>query len=48
MRRSNQNIKRRKVTFSFESIDANEVILMEDFNNYMEVQLNGKESLQAL
>jgi hypothetical protein len=28
-----QKIKRRKVTFSFESVDAKEVILMGDFNN---------------
>ena len=29
-----QNIKRRRVTFSFESSDAKEVILMGDFNNW--------------
>lgn len=29
-----QKIKRRKVTFSFESVDAKEVILMGDFNNW--------------
>lgn len=30
----NQKTKRRKVTFSFESVDAKEVILMGDFNNW--------------
>lgn len=29
-----QKIKRRRVTFSFESINAKEVILMGDFNNW--------------
>jgi len=29
-----QNIKRRRVTFSFESSDAKEVILMGDFNHW--------------
>jgi len=32
--KSKQKIKRRKVTFSFESSDAKEVILMGDFNNW--------------
>jgi len=32
--RPKQKIKRRKVTFSFESVDAKEVILMGDFNNW--------------
>ena len=31
---SKQKIKRRRVTFSFESSDAKEVILMGDFNNW--------------
>jgi len=31
---SKQNIKRRRVTFSFESSDAKEVILMGDFNDW--------------
>ena len=29
-----KKIKRRKITFSFESSDAKEVILMGDFNNW--------------
>jgi len=29
-----KNIKRRKISFSFESSDAKEVILMGDFNNW--------------
>ena len=29
-----QKIKRRKVTFSFESVNAKEVVLMGDFNNW--------------
>jgi len=32
--RSKQKIKRHRVTFSFESSDAEEVILMGDFNNW--------------
>jgi len=32
--KSKQKIKRRRVTFSFESSDAKEVILMGDFNNW--------------
>ena len=32
--KTKQKIKRRKVTFSFESSDANEVILMGDFNGW--------------
>lgn len=32
--KSKQQIKRRRVTFSFESSDAEEVILMGDFNNW--------------
>jgi 1,4-alpha-glucan branching enzyme len=41
-------IKRRKITFSFESSDAKEVILMGDFNNWnpkkhpMKIDVNGK------
>ena len=41
-------IKRRKITFSFESSDAKEVILMGDFNNWnpkkhpMKKDVNGK------
>jgi 1,4-alpha-glucan branching enzyme len=31
---SKQKIKRRRVTFSFESSDAKEVILLGDFNNW--------------
>jgi 5'-AMP-activated protein kinase regulatory beta subunit len=31
---SKQNIKRRRVSFSFESADAREVILVGDFNNW--------------
>ena len=34
--KSKQKIKRRRVTFSFESSDAKEVILMGDFNNWSE------------
>ena len=32
--KSKQKIKRRRVTFSFESSDAKEVILMGDFNHW--------------
>ncbi len=32
--KSKQKIKRRRVTFSFETSDAKEVILMGDFNNW--------------
>ena len=32
--KSKQKIKRRRVTFSFKSSDAEEVILMGDFNNW--------------
>jgi 5'-AMP-activated protein kinase regulatory beta subunit len=32
--KSKQKIKRRRATFSFESSDAKEVILMGDFNNW--------------
>ena len=32
--KSKQKIKRRRVTFSFESSDAKEVIIMGDFNNW--------------
>jgi 1,4-alpha-glucan branching enzyme len=32
--KSQQKINRRKVTFSFESSDTKEVILMGDFNNW--------------
>ena len=32
--KSKQKSKRRRVTFSFESNDAKEVILMGDFNNW--------------
>ena len=32
--KSKQKIKRRRVTFSFESSDAQEVILVGDFNNW--------------
>ena len=32
--KSKQKVKRRRVTFSFESSDAKEVILMGDFNNW--------------
>ena len=32
--KSKQKIKRRRVTFSFESSDAKEVILLGDFNNW--------------
>jgi len=32
--KTKQKIKRRKVTFSLEATDANEVILMGDFNNW--------------
>ena len=32
--KSEQKIKRRRVTFSFESSDAKEVILLGDFNNW--------------
>lgn len=31
---SNQKITRRKTTFSFESADAKEIILLGDFNNW--------------
>jgi 5'-AMP-activated protein kinase regulatory beta subunit len=34
--KSKQKIKRRRVTFSFESSDAKEVILVGDFNNWNE------------
>ncbi|PNX50549.1 MAG: glycoside hydrolase [Thermoplasmata archaeon M9B2D] len=34
--KSKHQIKRRRVTFSFESSDAEEVILMGDFNNWNE------------
>ena len=34
--KSKQKIKRRRVTFSFESRDAKEVILMGDFNHWSE------------
>jgi len=34
--KSKQKINRRRVTFSFESSDAKEVILMGDFNNWNE------------
>jgi 1,4-alpha-glucan branching enzyme len=32
--KTNQNIKRRKVTFSLEASDAKEVVLIGDFNNW--------------
>ena len=32
--KTKQKIKRRKVTFSLEATDANEVILMGDFNDW--------------
>jgi 1,4-alpha-glucan branching enzyme len=33
-KKSNQNTKRKKMTFSLEVADADEVILMGDFNNW--------------
>ncbi|MEJ2655705.1 MAG: isoamylase early set domain-containing protein [Desulfobacterales bacterium] len=45
---SKNKIKRRKITFSFESLDAKEVILMGNFNNWnpkkhpMKKDMNGK------
>ena len=32
--KSKKKVKRRKITFSFESLNAKEVILMGDFNNW--------------
>lgn len=45
---SKNKIKRRKITFSFESSDAKEVVLMGNFNNWnpkkhpMKKDMNGK------
>ena len=36
--KSKQKIKRRRVTFSFESSDAKEVILIGDFNNWSKIK----------